>query len=147
MTVEELMVESCFADFEEGDRAGYLNLDPFEVILGTVIKVTENRAVFRLDSGEVVLATETGSPKHNVWSSAISQWKKIPDLSLINISSVLSRLEGIDDQKRSYLEVVSIQRHKRIVLKRQDGNLVVLAANEEIGASLESKLFDWTLEA
>lgn len=145
--MQEAFLESCFADFEEGDRAGYLDLDTYDTVLGTVIKATENCIVFRLDSGESVLATETASRITNHWCSAVRQWKKIPDLSLIEVGSVLSRLESSKGHKRYYVTVVSIIRHKRIALQRKDGNFVFLDADRQNGVTLEALLFGWELEA
>lgn len=147
MKTEEQFIESCFADFEEGDRAGYLNFDTYEVVLGTVIKATENRVVFQLDTGEAILATETASPTINRWCSAVRQWKKIPDLSMIEVGSVLSRLESVKGHRRYYVDVISIIRHKRIALKREDGNFIFLDANPKNGITVEALLFGWELEA
>lgn len=147
MKTEEQFIESCFADFEEGDRAGYLDLDTYKVTLGTVIKATENRVVFQLDSGEAVLATETSSTTINRWCSAVRQWKKIPDLSLIEVGSVLSRLESVKGHRRYYADVISVIRHKRIALKREDGSFIFLDADPKNGISVEENLFGWELEA
>lgn len=145
MTTEEQFLEPCFADYEEGDRACFRNPQN-NLVLGTVLRASEDQLVMQLDRGEAIVVTKEGDKKQ--WASVFEQWHKLPDLSQISSGSILSKIISINFDRcdRVYAVVSSILHHKRAVLLDSNDDFVILEAGPANAYSLEAAFLGWELE-
>lgn len=143
----EKYLRSCFSDYEEGDRAGYIDQHG-DIILGTVLVALENEIIFRLDTGEDVSVTAKGNFNVNPWCSALYQWRKVIDTSLVREGTTLSKLTPIDleNSERVYSVVASIVPDKKIVLLDSRNFYTTLELDASNGITLETALFFWEVE-
>lgn len=152
MASKEQVLPDDFYDYGVDDRACYVDKNGCPVF-GTVVEALENQLTIELDNGELIVVTEDGDEganDDNPYGSALHQWYKSLDLSLIQTGTVLSKAVPISlyESERHYANVFGIITGERVVLQMHDDPdfLKTLKADPERGITLEAALFRWEVE-
>lgn len=145
-SANEIQLPSLLDDFEPRDRICFQGSNNL-VRFGSVLDVYDDFMWITVSgfSKKAVRVRNTGNEKDNLFH--VSQWRKIPDETLIQkgdiLSTTCSRYVSAPEQ-REYFTVVDIVPGKIIVLIKNDVSGQEVSGHSEV--SLDSYLKDWELE-
>lgn len=143
----EVVEESVLEDFERGDRV-YALFDK-QSTGAEVFNIQSGIMYLRLDfSDDLTAVTETGATGKSPYSSFIKQWKKVPDISLLNKGVVLSTLKPsyAPSGKRTYWIVTHRKATVVTIEKKGYPEFSVQLEPGLLSSNSDDHLWGWDIE-